>query len=96
MNPAPLSIPSGLLVEQRGPVVHLTLNRPDKRNALSKQLIIDLETNLRRLASIYRTEKRAATEGRRRAKPRERISEEMGYSLAWASKWMKKPCAAFA
>jgi hypothetical protein len=46
--------------------------------------------HLRRVASIYRTEERAAREVGRRAKPRERIREEMGYSLAWASKYIAR------
>jgi enoyl-CoA hydratase/carnithine racemase len=34
---------SGLAVEHRGPVTHLTLNRPEKRNALSGHLLLELE-----------------------------------------------------
>jgi enoyl-CoA hydratase/carnithine racemase len=34
---------SGLVVEQRGPVAHWTLNRPEKRNALSRHLLLELE-----------------------------------------------------
>jgi hypothetical protein len=46
--------------------------------------------HLRRVASIYRTEIRAAKETGRRAKPRERIKEEMDVSLAAASKYIAR------
>lgn len=39
-----------LLVETRGPIAQLTLNRPTKRNALSHSLLVALETALQRLA----------------------------------------------
>lgn len=38
-----------LLAETTGPVCRLTLNRPDKRNALSKELLAEMETALTRL-----------------------------------------------
>ena len=41
----------GLLVEIKQPVAYLTLDRPDKRNALSRQLLLELETALARLAA---------------------------------------------
>ena len=34
---------SGLLIEVRGPVAYWTLNRPEKRNALSRSLLCELE-----------------------------------------------------
>jgi enoyl-CoA hydratase/carnithine racemase len=41
---------STLLVETHGEVVHLVLNRPDKRNALSLALLRELDSALTRLA----------------------------------------------
>ena len=41
---------SGLAVEQRGPVAHWTLNRPEKRNALSRRLLSELEQAITRVA----------------------------------------------
>jgi enoyl-CoA hydratase/carnithine racemase len=35
--------PAGLAVEVRGPVAHWTLDRPQKRNALSRELLTELE-----------------------------------------------------
>jgi enoyl-CoA hydratase/carnithine racemase len=43
----------GLLVEVQGPVVTLTLDRPEKRNALSHDLLIHLEAALTRLSTDY-------------------------------------------
>ena len=42
---------SGLAVEQRGPVAHWTLNRPEKRNALSRRLLSELEQAITRVAT---------------------------------------------
>ena len=39
----------GLLVEVAGAVARVTLNRPEKRNALSRQVLLDLEAALTRL-----------------------------------------------
>ena len=38
-----------LLIQADGGVVHLTLNRPDKRNALSHELLTQFERAWRRL-----------------------------------------------
>jgi enoyl-CoA hydratase/carnithine racemase len=43
---------SGLQYEERGPVAYLTLNRPEKRNALSAALVRDLAANIERLAGV--------------------------------------------
>lgn len=51
MTTAPPSSASALLLEQRGAVAYLTLNRPEKRNALSRQLVNDLEMMLRNIAA---------------------------------------------
>src|SRR4029079_1363230 len=40
---------SELITELKDDVAYLTLNRPEKRNALSRQLLADLETAQRRL-----------------------------------------------
>jgi enoyl-CoA hydratase/carnithine racemase len=40
----------GLLIDPQGPVAYLTLNRPEKRNALSRQLLSELEAAISRLA----------------------------------------------
>jgi enoyl-CoA hydratase/carnithine racemase len=42
---------SGLLVETEGPVARLTLNRPERRNALSSALLAEIEAALTRIAS---------------------------------------------
>ena len=42
---------SGLAIEQRGPVAHWTLNRPEKRNALSRHLLSELEQAITRVAT---------------------------------------------
>jgi enoyl-CoA hydratase/carnithine racemase len=51
MNPTTISPASGLLIEADQGVVHLTLNRPEKRNALSQQMLAELEEALARIAS---------------------------------------------
>jgi enoyl-CoA hydratase/carnithine racemase len=43
-------IAPGLLVETQGPVVQWTLNRPERRNALSRDLLADLEKAQARVA----------------------------------------------
>src|SRR5262245_14510575 len=42
---------SGLAVEQRGAVAHWMLNRPEKRNALSRHLLAELEQAITRVAT---------------------------------------------
>jgi enoyl-CoA hydratase/carnithine racemase len=51
MSTATTSALPGLLVEPTGAVVRLTLNRPDKRNALSQALLAELEAALSRIAA---------------------------------------------
>ncbi len=51
MPTLPTCATAGLLVESQGPVARLTLNRPDKRNALSRQLLTELEAALPRIAA---------------------------------------------
>jgi len=41
---------SDLLIEKRGGIVHLTLNRPEKRNALSLKLLEELDTAINQIA----------------------------------------------
>jgi enoyl-CoA hydratase/carnithine racemase len=47
---APVLRQPELIVEQRGGVVRLTLNRPEKRNALSLQMLCELESVIGRIA----------------------------------------------
>ncbi len=51
MQPSTSSPAAGLLVETDGPVARLTLNRPDRRNALSQSLLAELEEALVRVAA---------------------------------------------
>jgi enoyl-CoA hydratase/carnithine racemase len=51
MTPSAVATRPGLLLESVGGVARLTLNRPDKRNALSQELLIHLEATLAGLAS---------------------------------------------
>src|SRR5438105_2537465 len=46
---------SDLLVETRGDVTHLTLNRPEKRNALSRDVLQALEAAQERIAADGKT-----------------------------------------
>ena len=47
---SPSSSSSVLIAEPHGEVVHLILNRPEKRNALSLELLRELDTALARIA----------------------------------------------
>lgn len=51
MDTSAVSCSSELLCEVKEGVVHLTLNRPEKRNALSRKLISDLDTALGEIAA---------------------------------------------
>ena len=46
-----LAADAAVLVHEDGPAVHITLNRPDKRNALSLELMQDLTGTLRRVSA---------------------------------------------
>src|SRR5271168_3463637 len=46
MGSATLTPASSLLIESKAGTVHLTLNRPEKRNALSRELLGQLEAAL--------------------------------------------------
>jgi enoyl-CoA hydratase/carnithine racemase len=50
MSPSPKSAEPLLIAETRGEVVRLTLNRPDRRNALSEELLGELDSALTRVA----------------------------------------------
>jgi enoyl-CoA hydratase/carnithine racemase len=50
MSPPTETAAPVLLAETRGEVAHLTLNRPDRRNALSLELLRELDGTLARLA----------------------------------------------
>src|SRR5262249_50268854 len=51
MEPATLSATTSLDVEGKDGVVRLTLNRPEKRNALSRELLSQMETTLGAIAA---------------------------------------------
>jgi enoyl-CoA hydratase/carnithine racemase len=51
MDTATRTATPGLLCEAAGGVVHLTLNRPEKRNALSRELLGQLQEVLTRIAA---------------------------------------------
>jgi enoyl-CoA hydratase/carnithine racemase len=51
MSTSIASATPGLVVEADGPVTRLVLNRPDRRNALSRALLAELEEALGRLAT---------------------------------------------
>jgi enoyl-CoA hydratase/carnithine racemase len=51
MKTATATVTPGLEVETQEGVVHLTLNRPEKRNALSREMLGELETALTQLAA---------------------------------------------
>jgi enoyl-CoA hydratase/carnithine racemase len=50
MSPSTQTAAPMLIAETRGEVVHLTLNRPDRRNALSVELLRELDGALTRVA----------------------------------------------
>jgi enoyl-CoA hydratase/carnithine racemase len=43
--------PSHLLVDRQGPIVTVTLNRPDQRNALSRPLMLELTEVLQQIGN---------------------------------------------
>jgi len=55
MTPSPETIASVLIAETQGEVVHLILNRPDRRNALSEELLSELDLALARIAADDRS-----------------------------------------
>ena len=55
MTPSAETTAPVLIAETRGEVVHLTLNRPDRRNALSGELLQELDLALARVADDRRT-----------------------------------------
>ncbi len=50
MSPTPGTAETGLIAETQGEVLRLTLNRPDRRNALSEELLRELQRALTRVA----------------------------------------------
>ncbi len=54
MTPSTETTPPVLLTETRGEVVQLTLNRPNRRNALSEELLRELDAALARIAADHR------------------------------------------
>src|SRR5262245_16826448 len=55
MAPSPEAAAPVLIAETQGEVAHLTLNRPDRRNALSGELLRELDSTLARIADDRRT-----------------------------------------
>ena len=51
MTSATITAPAGLEVESQGGIIRITLNRPDRRNALSQELVSQLGEGLGRIAS---------------------------------------------
>jgi enoyl-CoA hydratase/carnithine racemase len=51
MTPSPEAAEPVLVAETRGEVARLTLNRPDRRNALSEELLRELDAALARIAN---------------------------------------------
>ena len=54
MPPSPENYSPVLIAETQGEVAHLTLNRPDRRNALSAELLRELDVALARIADDHR------------------------------------------
>jgi len=76
-----------VLYEQRGPAAWLTLNRPAKLNALSGELVEELEKALRRAESDDEVKVVVLTGAGRAFSAGYDLSEEAGSELSGADRW---------
>jgi enoyl-CoA hydratase len=76
-----------VLYEPRGPAAHLTLNRPDKLNALSAGLVDELEAALRRAASDDEVKVVVLSGAGRAFSAGYDLSEEVADQPATAEEW---------